>query len=212
MGIHYRYRYLETPSVDQKYLYGRGPYNGAALEYVGGSSFYALTGRGRRICGATLGANNFVSTGSYISEALDLAQATDWVSFVVNDTTPANTSIIYETRTSTDASTWSAWETVVGTTIASPAQRYIQVRITLSTSDGVSTPTVSDYTITYNNSDTPPTNPTAVNAYSQVTGGVTQPREILICMNTRISLFPGASSPESRRGGIFRVLWYGYKC
>lgn len=189
---------------NQKYLYGRGPYNGADIEYAGGNSFYALTGQGTTdMWSYTSGANNFVSTGSYVSEALDLAQATNWVSFVANDTVPANTSIVYETRTSTDASSWSSWEAVVGTTIASPAQRYIQVRITLATSDGVSTPTVSDYTITYNNSDTPPTNPTAVNAYSQVSGGVTLTSGNTYLHEHPYFTFSGASSPEAGVEGYY---------
>lgn len=189
---------------NQKYLYGRGPYNGADIEYAGGNSFYALTGQGTTdMWSYTSGTNNFVSTGSYVSEAFDLAQATDWVSFVVNDTVPANTSIVYETRTSTDASTWSAWEVVVGTTIASPAQRYIQVQITLATSDGVSTPTVSDYTITYNNSDTPPTNPTAVNAYSQLSGGVTLTSGNTYLHEHPYFTFSGASSPEAGVEGYY---------
>lgn len=189
---------------NQKYLYGRGPYNGAALEYAGGSSFYALTGQGTTdMWSYTAGTNNFVSTGSYVSEALDLAQATNWVSFVANDTVPANTSIVYETRTSTDTSTWSSWEAVVGTTIASPTQRYIQIRITLATSDGVSTPTVSDYTITYNNSDTPPTNPTAVNAYSQISGGVTLTSGNTYLYEHPYFTFSGASSPEAGVEGYY---------
>lgn len=189
---------------NQKYLYGRGPYNGADIEYAGGNSFYALTGQGTTdMWSYTSGTNNFVSTGSYVSEALDLAQASDWVSFVVNDTVPANTSVVYEARTSTDASSWSAWEAVVGTTIASPAQRYIQVRITLATSDGVSTPTVSDYTITYNNSDTPPTNPTAVNAYSQIMSGVTLTSGQTYLYEHPYFSFSGASSPEAGVDGYY---------
>jgi N-acetylneuraminic acid mutarotase len=189
---------------NQKYLYGRGPYNGADIEYAGGNSFYALSGLSTTdMWSYTAGTNNFVSTGSYVSEALDVAQASNWVSFVVNDTTPANTSVIYETRTSTDASSWSAWEAVSGTTIASPAQRYIQVRITLATSDGVSTPTVSDYTITYNNSDTPPTNPSAVNAYSQVSGGVTLSSGATYLYEHPYFTFSGASSPEAGVEGYY---------
>lgn len=189
---------------NQKYLYGRGPYNGAAVEYVGGSSFYALTGQATTdMWSYTAGANNFASTGSYVSEALDVAQASNWVSFVANSTTPANTSIVYETRTSTDASSWSSWEAVVGTAIASPAQRYIQVRITLATSDGVSTPTVTDYTITYNNSDTPPTNPTAVNAYSQLSGGVTLTSGNTYLYEHPYFTFSGASSPEAGIEGYY---------
>ncbi|MGB5018662.1 MAG: hypothetical protein WBO66_02950, partial [Candidatus Moraniibacteriota bacterium] len=189
---------------NQKYLYGRGPYNGADIEYAGGNSFYALTGLSTTdMWSFTSGTNNFVSTGSYVSEALDMAQVTDWVSFVASDTTPANTSIVYETRTSTDASSWSAWEAVVGTTIASPAQRYIQVQMTLATSDGVSTPTVSDYTITYNNSDTPPTNPTAVNAYSQISGGVTLTSGSTYLYEHPYFTFSGASSPEAGVEGYY---------
>jgi len=189
---------------NQKYLYGRGPYNGAALEYVGGSALYALTGQGTTdMWSYTIGANNFVSTGSYVSQALDVSQASNWVSFVADDTIPANTSIVYETRTSTDASSWSSWETVVGTTIASPAQRYIQVRVTFATSDGVSTPTVSDYTITYNNSDTPPTNPSVVNAYSQISGGVTLSSGQTYLYEHPYFTFSGASSPEAGIEGYY---------
>ncbi len=189
---------------NQKYLYGRGPYNGAALEYAGGSSFYALTGQGTTdMWSYTAGANNFVSSGEYVSEAIDVAQASNWVSFVANSTTPANTSIVYETRSSTDATSWSSWEAVSGTTIASPAQRDIQVRITLSTSDGVSTPTVSDYTITYNNSDTLPINPTAVNAYSQNSGGATLSSGQSYPHQHPYFVFSGASSPEAGIAGYY---------
>ncbi len=189
---------------NQKYLYGRGPYNGANIEYVGGSSLYALTGQSTTdMWSYTTGAQNFVSSGTYISEALDVSQASNWVSFVADDDTPTNTTITYETRTSTDASTWSSWETVSGTTIASPAQRYIQVRITLATSDGVSTPTVYGYDITYNNSDTPPSNPSAVNAYAEsgsvttLSSGQSYPYE------HPYFTFSGASSPEAGIAGYY---------
>lgn len=189
---------------NQKYLYGRGPYNGADLEYAGGNSFYALTGQSTTdIWSFTAGSSNFVSTGTYISEPIDVSQASNWVSFVANKTTPANTSVVYETRSSTDASSWSAWEAVSGTTIASPAQRYIEVKITLSTSDGVSTPTVSDYTITYNNSDTLPGNPTAVNAYSQNSGGVTLTSGQAYPYAHPYFSFSGASSPEAGVAGYY---------
>lgn len=190
--------------TNQKYLYGRGPYNGANIEYVGGNSFMALTGQSTTdMWSFTAGVNNFVGTGSYVSETLDVSQATNWTSFIANDTIPANTSILYETRTSTDANAWSAWGAVSGTTINSPAQRYIQVKITLSTSDGVSTPTVSDYSITYNNSDTPPINPTAVNAFSQNTGGVTLTSGQSYLHEHPSFNFIGASSPEAGIAGYY---------
>lgn len=188
---------------NQKYLYGRGPYNGANIEYAGGSSFYALTGQGTTdMWSYTAGAQNFVSSGTYVSEALDVSQASNWVSFVASDNVPANTSITYETRSSTDASSWSSWEAVSGTTIASPAQRYIQVRITLATSDGASTPTVYGYDVTYNNSDTPPTNPTAVNAYSE-SGGVTLSSGQSYPYEHPYFTFSGAASPEAGVAGYY---------
>ncbi len=189
---------------NQKYLYGRGPYNGANIEYAGGNSFYALTGQATTdMWSFTAGTNNFVSTGSYVSEPLDVSQASNWVSFVANSTTPAGTSIVYETRTSTDAETWSDWEAVSGTAIASPPERYIQVRITLSTTDGANTPTASDYTITYNNSDTLPINPTAVNAYSKNTGGVTLTSGSSYSYEHPYFSFSGASSPEAGVEGYY---------
>lgn len=189
---------------NQKYLYGRGPYNGADIEFAGGSTFYALTGQATTdMWSYTAGTNNYLSTGTYISEAHDLSQVSSFVSFVTTNATPANTSLVYETRTSTDATSWSSWEAVVGTTIASPANRYLQVRITLATSNGVSTPTVSDYTITYNNSDTPPTNPTAVNAYSQNSGGITLSSGSTYTYEHPYFSFSGADSPEAGIAGYY---------
>ncbi|NTV40731.1 MAG: hypothetical protein HGA61_00430 [Candidatus Moranbacteria bacterium] len=189
---------------NQKYLYGRGPYNGASLEYAGGNSFYALTGQGTTdMWSFTNEANNFVSTGNYVSQAIDVSQVTNWVSFVVNDNKPVNTDIVYETRTSTDASNWSDWEAVADTEISSPAQRYIQVRITLSTTDGISTPTIKDYTITYNNSDTPPGNPTSVNAFSQSSNGSTLTSGQSYLFEHPYFIFLGASSPEAGVAGYY---------
>lgn len=189
---------------NQKYLYGRGPYSGANFEYVGGNSFLALSGLATSdMWSYTAGTNNYMSSGSYMSEPLDVSQATNWISFVATDDVPVNTTITYETRTSTDEVTWSTWEPVSGTTISSPAQRYIQVRITLSTSDGVSTPTVFDYTISYNNSDTPPINPTAINAYSQISAGTTLTSGNSYSYEHPYFSFSGASSPEAGIEGYY---------
>lgn len=189
---------------NQKYLYGRGPYNGADIEYAGGNSFFALTGQGTTdMWSFTAGTENFVSSGTYVSEALDVSQATNWISFAANDLVPANTSVTYETRTSTDQENWSAWEVVDGNDINSPAQRFIQVKITLITLDGLETPTVFDYAITYNNSDTPPTNPTSVNAFSQSSGGVTLNSGQSYLYEHPYFNFLGASSPEAGVAGYY---------
>jgi len=157
---------------NQKYTYGRGPYNGAAIESVGGTSFYALNGGGLAdMWSFSAGTANYSTSGTYLSESIDLEQVTSWTSFTKNDNTPSNTSLTYETRTSSDNENWSSWQEVSGTTIQSPVNRYIQVKITLSSTDGANTPTVYDYTISYNSEDTDPTNPTSLTATSQQVGG-----------------------------------------
>lgn len=157
---------------NQEYTFARGPYNGASIEYAGGNSFYALTGQGLAdMWSYTAGANNYLSSGTYVSQSMDLSQVANWLSFSATDDKPAGTSITYETRTSDDNSNWSSWQAISGGNVASPANRYIQVRITLNTSDGKNTPTVSDYTVSFNNEDNPPTNPNNVTGLTQQVGG-----------------------------------------
>jgi hypothetical protein len=156
-----------------KLTYGRGPYQGASIEYNGGtSSFYATTGQGSSdVWSYTAGTAKYKLSGTYQSESLDLEQVASWTSFTKNDNTPLNTILTYETRTSADNQNWSSWEAVSGTDIQSPENRYIQVRITLGSTAGADTPTVYDYTISYNSEDTDPTNPTSVTATTQQIGG-----------------------------------------
>lgn len=161
----------ELPA-NQEYDFGRGPYNGAAIEYAGGDSYYAMPGFGLvDVWSFTEGVGRYPSSGTYVSSTLDLSYVDSWTSFTVTDDTPSNTSVLYETRTSDDGENFSDWETVSGTDIESPENRYVQVRITLSTSDGVNAPSVSDFEIAYSSEDAPPSNPTGSNAYSQEVGG-----------------------------------------
>ena len=157
---------------NQKYTYGRGPYNGASLVYAGNNSFYATPGMGMSdMWSYSLGATDYLSTGTYISQALDLSYVSSWISLTYTSDTPSNTSISVETRTSDDGENWSSWAALSGNNIQSPTNRYIQVKFTLSTSDGAHTPTVYDFTVAYNSEDVDPSNPTGVNAYSQRIGG-----------------------------------------
>ena len=158
----------------QRYTYGRGSYQGASIEFNGGTSFYATNGGGlTNFWSFTSEAANYPTIGTYESQSIDLAQVSGWTSFTKNEDTPSNTSLTYETRTSADNENWSSWEEVSGTDIQSDVNRYIQVRITLESTDGVNTPTVYDYTISYMSEDTDPINPTALTATSQQVGGVT---------------------------------------
>ena len=160
--------------ADQFYLLGRGPYSGASIEYAGGTSLYVTPGFGLAdMWSYTVPATNFTSTGTYVSRTFDLSHVDTWGDFAKVDTQPTGTSVTYETRTSDDQMTWSSWQAVSGVTIQSPTARYIQVRITLSTSDGTSTPTVRNFSITYDPEAVAPTNPSAINAYSQNGGGQT---------------------------------------
>ncbi len=161
----------QLPS-NQKYTYGRGPYNGASLEYSGNSSFYATPGMGLSdMWSYSLGTNNYALTGTYITKKIDLSYVDSWISLTATDTTPSNTSVTYETRSSSDGITWSDWQALSGTDIQSPTNRYIQVKITLTSTDGVNTPTVDDITISYNSEDSEPDNPSSINAYSQQISG-----------------------------------------
>ena len=156
----------------KEYSYYRGPYNGASLEYAGGNSFYATLGQGlAEMLSFTPGMNNYVSQGTYLSDVKDLSNVDSWISFVKNDNVPANTSITYETRTSSDGKNWEGWEAVSGSDINSTENRYVQVRIILNSADGLNTPSVEDWAIAYNSEDLPPENPTAITASSQRVGG-----------------------------------------
>ncbi len=163
----------QLPS-NQKYTYGRGPYNGASLEYAGDNSFYATPGMGLTdMWSYSLSASSYLLSGTYTSNTIDLSYVNSWISVTATDDTPSNTSITYETRTSSDGETWSTWQALSGTDIQSPTNRYIQVKITLSSTDGASTPTVDDFTISYNSEEVEPVNPSSVKAYSQQINGDT---------------------------------------
>lgn len=159
---------------DQTFTFGRGAYQGASLEFAGGTSLYMTPGQGLSdMRSYTVPATNYVSTGTYESAVLDLSYVDSWGDFTATDTEPANTTVTYETRTSDDRETWSAWEAVSGAVVHSPEARYLQVRIVLASSNGADTPTVSDISVAYNSEETEPTNPTGINAYSQNGSGQT---------------------------------------
>ncbi|MFA5871300.1 MAG: hypothetical protein WC858_01120 [Parcubacteria group bacterium] len=164
---------------NQEYSYGRGPYSGASIEYAGGSSLYATTGQGfADMWSYSVGATNYpvgpATTGNYVSQVMDLSDVANWVSFTSHDSTPANTSVVYETRTgdtATPDANWSSWDTLHEGKPNSPKKRYFQVRITLSSTDGASTPTVFDYSVSFNRESADPTNPTTITGASAQIGG-----------------------------------------
>jgi len=95
-----------------------------------------------------------------------------WETFTDSKTTPANTSVTYRYRTSTNGSDWTAWVANIGSVTSrtgddsnNPTKyRYLQIEATLSNTDGASTPTIDSYTIGYHTNQKPnaPTAMTAV--------------------------------------------------
>jgi hypothetical protein len=153
----------------QKFTFGRGPERGASIEYAGGSSIYATIGQGVGLPSAsadmwsfTVPTNNYPTTGTntYVSDAIDLGQVSSGTSFSFNQDTPANTSVTYELCSNADQSACTSWHNITDGVISDlTISRYAYIKITLSTSNGTSTPTVYDYTISYASSDTNPSVP-----------------------------------------------------
>jgi hypothetical protein len=119
----------------------------------------------------------FQKTGTYTSETLDLVSVYKWANFSANYTLPNNTFVTFETRTSTDGLVWGDWtavsnEQVFGTNhvfkINSAPDGYIEVRANLSSSDRIFSPLITEYSVSYYQDITDPTNPSAVSAYTSV--------------------------------------------
>ncbi len=160
---------------NQKYTFDRGPYNGASIEYSGSSSLYATAGQTLPdMWSYTVPATNFpiVGTYTYTSQKIDLGQVSSGTSFTFNENKPTNTATKYELCTNSDGGTCSSWHDVTDGVISDlTINRYAWIKVTLATSDGASTPTVNDYTISYASSDVNPSIPNSLVSKSQQTSG-----------------------------------------
>jgi fibronectin type 3 domain-containing protein/N-acetylneuraminic acid mutarotase len=125
--------------------------------------------------------SSFQESGTYTSPSIDLSTVYKWANLSVDYTVPSNGGVTIETRTSANNSTWSGWATTGtgqrnGTSysyaVSSPHNRYMQVRFTLASTDGVFSPAVASYQVNYYQDTTAPSNPTALaQAKSQASGG-----------------------------------------
>ncbi|MBP7740572.1 hypothetical protein KA089_00120 [Candidatus Woesebacteria bacterium] len=151
-----------------------GAYSGTSLENDGAGSFYLTRGAGLPdVLQYTASNTNYVATGTWTSEIKDLGYVTSWTSFTPTVSTPSDSSISYQTQTSSDGSSWEAWQNVSGSTIASTTQRYIKVKATLTSSTGASeTPILNNISISYAGDSTDPVNPTTTVGSSLSVGGV----------------------------------------
>ncbi len=106
---------------------------------------------------------NSEATHTSSSSQLDCGEnITSWDSLTPTQTTPTNTYISYEFRSSSDGATWTDWSSAQeysGTPLDLSgliANRYLQVRSTLSTTSSGSTPSIDEYDIAYTVSDADP--------------------------------------------------------
>lgn len=113
-------------NIQTQYLYDIGPYNGASIEYMGSNSLLLTRGAGYAdVLSYTLGSNNYQVSGTYQSQNIDLTYVASWTSLTKNQTTPGDSSVSIETRTSANGTDWSAWQALSGNNIQSPVNRYI---------------------------------------------------------------------------------------
>ncbi len=160
-------------NMSEYYGYKLGTANGSSIEYDGLGSFYIVRGQTTiNLLKYNPSNYNYPVSGTWISDALDLSYVSSWVSLSASTTTPSDSSINLETRTSSDLSNWSSWESVSEGTIFSPANRYIQIKATLyASTDRTETPKLNDITVAYTGDEVDPLNPSSVTALSQQVGG-----------------------------------------
>jgi len=110
------------------------------------------------------------STGKLESAVLDAERAARWGKISVTADTPEGTEVGLETRSGDSPDPddhWSAWAAAPGGTIASPAARYLQYRMTLSSKDGKASPVVREVRL----SRLPKNRPPAVTLRAPSAGG-----------------------------------------
>ena len=88
----------------------------------------------------------YAPSGTFLSRVFDATSAANWTTLDAVGDTPAGTDAVFATRSGNTAiadGTWSAWAALgPSQAIASPSARYIQYRVTLSSSDPSLGPTI----------------------------------------------------------------------
>ena len=93
------------------------------------------------------------TAGSYESAIQDGGgQGTTWTELAWTGTTPAGADVTYETRTGETPvpdGSWSGWDALAGSTVASPPGRYAQYRASLATADLMLSPVIDQVQFCY---------------------------------------------------------------
>jgi hypothetical protein len=115
-------------------------------------AFWVLTqGIGRRFIADWVRWNQYPASGTFVGCTVDAGVLSTWQNLSWIGNVPAQTGATVETRTSNDAVNWSAWSaasSATSFTITSPAGRYLQYRINLSTGNSASSPQIDSIAIT----------------------------------------------------------------
>jgi hypothetical protein len=151
-----------------------GPWGGASIESLGNGTFYAILGNGvPRLLTYTTDGSDYPLSGGWISESIDLSYVSNWNSLQLEVDTPGDSSVTWNTRTSSDMINWSSWQAGAVNNIASPVQRYLQVGVTMfSTSDREQTPVLKGVTVSYAGDVVDPAGPTDYVGMSRQVMGV----------------------------------------
>lgn len=152
-----------------------GPYNGGALEVDNNGNLWSIAGQGiRTLQKYTPSSENYVVSGSWISEEMDLTYVNAWGAFTADYANPNNSSIGFQARVSYNLVDWSDWTTINNNqNLSLEAKRYIQFKAVLGAgTSNTSTPVLRSISVAYSGDSSTPTNPTAFNGYSQQVSGV----------------------------------------
>ncbi len=98
-------------------------------------------------------AGNYTSPGTFLSRIADAGNGATWSTLSAVTTTPAGTSLAFETRTGDTVvpdGSWSGWSALgANGAVTSPAGRYLQYRASLATTNLAVTPVVEAVTLRY---------------------------------------------------------------
>jgi hypothetical protein len=95
--------------------------------------------------------NQYPASGTFVSCAIDAGQSVNWSTLTRSGQTPSQTGVSVETRSSDNQADWTAWSaanSAMNFAIDSPAGRYLQYRLTLTTSNDLRSPQVDDVSVT----------------------------------------------------------------
>ncbi len=93
-------------------------------------------------------AGQYPASAVYTSCANDAGTVVNWKTVTLQESTPAGTGVAVQTRTSADGVNWSGWEATNGESVASPANRYFQYQLLLTTNDSLVSPEVQRVEVT----------------------------------------------------------------